>query len=789
MADIDGDSADECIRYTNSDQEKSSGPSNFVVLNWSQEQVIKDQENIAGQFIGLACFDVSGTSVKEVVSFELAKNQIYLNIYNLEEYNPICIRHWQITDIPIPQALAFTSFKIMPVAIYDWNEDGSKDLICIVLTSYGYQPRGIWIFDLKTGKCLLKKQVGPLVSVLTLFDIDQDSKNEIIFGSRAPFNCEKHAGAQRYFNETDDSRSWLFIIDDDGSFKVKFLAGEYGSAICPFIKNMNREGIPEVILLVHAGPTKKGGSVHFFDINSNQLIHSDYKNEDLVLSSAFFDWQEENNTDEFLTLWQNGLLEIRDINNEVVASKATGFEGSNNFLVDDLENNNKKEIIISGDAGLLLLDNKLKPVLFDSLKVDRLALISPGSGKKKLLQILSSGKLTTYEIEKTLPYYWHTPPIAVITFFFGFGIAFALLVILGFWHKKENFVLTKKLSPSTLFFILDSSGSIKWQDDKAVERFGLTQKKRHFKEVFGSEQWANVRRLIEKNILQKTTIQNEEIIISKEIISQYFLVNLFPRVKNSLYRREWILTLQDTTELVQSKRAMAWAGMAQRLAHEIKTPLSSMMLAAQQLQIRLKSEMKLDDQWNKYLDYIITQVYRLRGTTDAFMKFAHLERPNLQPIKLNALVEDCLKEIAEIVSSNIEIRQDLAADLPSLSADVDQMAIVVKNVLENAVNAMKDQGVLTVATRLVQSLQANIGSENGIVLEISDTGCGIPKAQLDQIFEPFFSRRAGGTGLGLTLVKKIVSDHRGEIQVKSEPGIGTSVFITLPVKQGEQNRG
>ena len=211
--------------------------------------------------------------------------------------------------------------------------------------------------------------------------------------------------------------------------------------------------------------------------------------------------------------------------------------------------------------------------------------------------------------------------------------------------------------------------------------------------------------------------------------------------------------------------------MAQKLAHEIKTPLSSVMLAAQQLQNMSESPKSAE-----YLKYIIDQVYRLRNTTDAFMKFAHLSPPNLQPTNINQILENCLQELAAIIPTTIQIKTEFQSDLPNIFVDQDEIIIAFKNIFENALHAMKDQGILTINTRLVQLLQTG---QEGVTIEISDTGCGIPTDELDKIFEPFFSHSESGTGLGLTLVKKIINEHQGEIEIRSNMGIGTTVIITL----------
>ena len=96
---------------------------------------------------------------------------------------------------------------------------------------------------------------------------------------------------------------------------------------------------------------------------------------------------------------------------------------------------------------------------------------------------------------------------------------------------------------------------------------------------------------------------------------------------------------------------------------------------------------------------------------------------------------------------------------------------------------MDGKGVLNISTRLVQSLlsDSSCTTIDSIQIEIADTGKGIPKENLNQLFQPFFSKSPGGTGMGLVIVKKIVEDHHGTIRVESEEGIGTTVFVTLPV--------
>ena len=235
--------------------------------------------------------------------------------------------------------------------------------------------------------------------------------------------------------------------------------------------------------------------------------------------------------------------------------------------------------------------------------------------------------------------------------------------------------------------------------------------------------------------------------------------------------------IQDITHIVRSKRAVAWAGMAQRLAHEIKTPLSSVMLAAQRLQINDSNQ-----DTTKYVTHIIGQVDRLCNMTDAFLKFACIEKPNVEPIDLNKMILETLEEDRLRIGERIKVETFLASDLPRIFADRQQVLIIMKNLIDNSINAMGSSGTLTIKTRLVQSLQSMIYENEAVQIEISDTGKGISEENLKYLFQPFFSKAEGGTGMGLVIVKKIIEDHKGTIRIKSEEDIGTTVFVNLPMK-------
>ena len=231
------------------------------------------------------------------------------------------------------------------------------------------------------------------------------------------------------------------------------------------------------------------------------------------------------------------------------------------------------------------------------------------------------------------------------------------------------------------------------------------------------------------------------------------------------------------------QRAIAWAAVTQELAHELKTPLASVLLAAERLQMQYKKDGAENEiQYDKYVDHVVNEVRRLRILTDGFLRLAQLQEPEKHKIDINLLIRQCVQTFQPSMPTGIEIELDLETELPEIRADENQLRSVFDVLIENAAQAMQQEGKLRISTRFVQALSLPLVQEyhDATRIEISDTGEGIPADKLQKIFEPFYSSKKDGTGLGLTIARKIVEDHDGTIEVKSEVGIGTVFVIIIP---------
>ena len=235
------------------------------------------------------------------------------------------------------------------------------------------------------------------------------------------------------------------------------------------------------------------------------------------------------------------------------------------------------------------------------------------------------------------------------------------------------------------------------------------------------------------------------------------------------------LVFEDMTYLVKAQRMAAWREVARRIAHEIKNPLTPIQLNAQRIQRKYRGMVGGD---TEVLDQctrgIIDQVEQLKNMVNEFSLFARMPAAKLAPNDLNGIV----REVFELYSQgNDKIKFGFVPDslLPMFDVDKEQMKRVVVNLLDNAISAMDGRGEIHARTSYDPNLHI-------VTLEIADTGAGIPPQDRARLFEPYFSTKPGGTGLGLTIVSTIVADHNGYIRLKDNPGEGAAFVIELPLQ-------
>jgi nitrogen fixation/metabolism regulation signal transduction histidine kinase len=249
----------------------------------------------------------------------------------------------------------------------------------------------------------------------------------------------------------------------------------------------------------------------------------------------------------------------------------------------------------------------------------------------------------------------------------------------------------------------------------------------------------------------------------------------------------FIVVFDDISDVISAQRSVAWGEVARRLAHEIKNPLTPIQLAAERMQMKLGPHLEAKEAalLDRGTATIVNQVDAMKRMVDDFRDYAKAPPAVLEPLDLNALIDEILSLYQGGDASDV-IHAALATSLPPVLGDATQLRQVIHNLLQNAQDALADRGEgaapprIDLTTEAIHYQGADGTAGTAVRLAIVDNGPGFAPKILSRAFEPYVTSKARGTGLGLPMVKKIIDEHGGRIDLSNRAdGSGASVFILL----------
>jgi two-component system nitrogen regulation sensor histidine kinase NtrY len=234
-----------------------------------------------------------------------------------------------------------------------------------------------------------------------------------------------------------------------------------------------------------------------------------------------------------------------------------------------------------------------------------------------------------------------------------------------------------------------------------------------------------------------------------------------------------VIVLDDVTPLIRTQKVAAWREVARRLAHEIKNPLTPIQLSAERLRRHFAGgpagARALVDECTST---IVGEVESLKGLVDEFSQFARMPSPRAVPTDLHKLVADTLT-LYKGIFTDVTIEQQFGDGIPLVRLDAEQIRRVIINLVDNAVEAMERRGTIVVETQ-------RDAANNMVRVVVADNGPGIPPAEREKLFLPYYSTKRRGSGLGLAIVRRIIAEHGGNIDVGDNTPRGTRFTIELP---------
>lgn len=271
-----------------------------------------------------------------------------------------------------------------------------------------------------------------------------------------------------------------------------------------------------------------------------------------------------------------------------------------------------------------------------------------------------------------------------------------------------------------------------------------------------------------------------EIVFNHNKVMRTLVAKGYPFYTESKRLDGFLFMITDITEAIEKDRRVNWSGVAQHVAHKAKTPLSTITLTAQHIELLLSEALEEPiPEVNKYIDRIVGESKKLNEIVHNLTRLANKEQLNLLPNDVNTILQNITDEYKARVTRNIEIITHFYKSLPRVGIDIAHFPEAVQNLLDNAIRALGNRdGRIIITTAPGQYIDR---SGEYVEITIQDTGKGMTDEIKKSIFRPFSTHSQGGTGLGLVIVQKIIQEHNGEITFNSTVGVGTTFQIRLPV--------
>ncbi|OFV95996.1 MAG: hypothetical protein A3F68_13315 [Acidobacteria bacterium RIFCSPLOWO2_12_FULL_54_10] len=356
--------------------------------------------------------------------------------------------------------------------------------------------------------------------------------------------------------------------------------------------------------------------------------------------------------------------------------------------------------------------------------------------------------------------------------------------------QRRRFTETILESIPTGVISVSGAGAILGANSAARRLFGQDiTTSRHMSEIFTKEDQVELNYLMKRAARLGQSMRNLEVRLQGRSLNLAVTVSALPGIPPGLsggdLESSWyVIVMEDLSELLQAQKTTAWGEVAQRVAHEIKNPLTPIALSAERIHLWLE-RYKDTAQDSPVLRQVIgescsliqQEVGQLKQLVDEFSQFSRF--PKAQPVSsnLNQIAENAISAFNGRLSG-IHIERRLAENLPPVQVDADLFRRVFVNLIDNAAEAMEQSLVkeIVFATRVDPQREM-------VEAEVADTGCGVSSDDKEKLFLPFFSTKGRGTGLGLAIVNRIVMEHKGTIRVEENRPIGTRFIIELPVTQ------
>jgi len=769
--DLDGDGRDELVRRG----ETPGGRRQSVVLRTQAGRAVA-QILFEGRLLDLKFADVTQDGRLEIVVPVVQPDSLF---YNIVSANGEVLTRFLAVTSEERRVLADSSewdVRSANLELADVTGDGRRELVSFFRTGFARQPRGVWVHTYPEGERVGYRRIGAMHAGSLYFgDVDGNGAPEWLFGSRSTNNGAEGSGLS-------DDRAYLGAITVTDSPRVAWARemGKMFSRVKLRHGDLDGDTQPEFLAIRTPREGRQTKSpLHQVDPATGATIQT-YVPSAILWEVRVGDLNGDGR-DEIVAWADDGSLLV--LNAEFDVQHRRLFEGSLQRIrfLPDVNGDNRDELLVETEEGTLWLGTGLSTLAFTE-QTGKWDVLRTGPDRPPHLTMdAGEGRMTQFRVEDH-PWWW------VYRYGPAAGLTLGLVVVLGtavlLRRRYRRFKLREAVHDQVA-----AHSTREWL--LAHPRDGVQEASAGARDVLGvdPEQTIDRHTLREQcpdlaahlDTLARTSggVQSAELTVDGEQVT----VACSPLEVRRAGRAYWLVWLEPESEVQADYQAQSL--MAQRVAHDLKNPLTSIRLTLQRMQMAYHdADSDLTETLDEYTERLEERISSLRRMTTNVLKFVGKEDPRHTPTDLRAFLEEVSTDLENNLPPDIDLQREIEGELPAIAVDQDQMRSVVENLAGNAIEAMPEGGVLTLSARLARDLYfEGEGPGDYVVVEVLDTGVGMTPAEQKRLFDPGFSTR-GDTGLGMALVRKTVDDHGGRIEVESEPDVGTSITLYLPVDAG-----
>jgi two-component system, NtrC family, nitrogen regulation sensor histidine kinase NtrY len=344
-------------------------------------------------------------------------------------------------------------------------------------------------------------------------------------------------------------------------------------------------------------------------------------------------------------------------------------------------------------------------------------------------------------------------------------------------ESRKQYIETILNNITTGVIALDGRGTVTTMNPSAREMLALSGKDvigKNYGEILAAPIYGEVLKNVDWGMKNRYKLADKEVSVASNGQVTHLALALSPLKQTDGEFSGLIIVLDDLTQLIKAQKIAAWKEVAQRVAHEIKNPLTPIQLSAE----RIIKNLQKDDPGHAVVieegaRTIIQEARTIKSLVDEFSNFARMPKVQIQPTDIHQLIGQTLA-LFQGIFTDIEFQVEYASDVPeTIPADAEQMKRVLINILDNAIDAMNKKGKIVIRSSFA-------AEPPRILIEIVDSGPGIAVEEKQKLFLPHYSTKKKGTGLGLAIVNQIVRDHNGSVDIENVKPHGAKFTIQIP---------